>query len=236
MEVETVPGGSSGGAVRPSETQCIGTQPFTVSALWGVVRDVGGTESSLCGLSSSGLSEMCRGRLYKQVRGEADIEQWGLTGAVCSNSGKEQWLCMICAETREIWRKSGAWFFKSIPKYILPSQKGAITKSRSIRGSKKKGISCRDDDSSSEDERRSWARIERRNSGTESTQGVVHEELKPQVSSVEAQIYRETEALRNYRYPHQFHQPKDSNCTFQQKFHVTKRSQKLGRHNVGRTR
>lgn len=112
---------------------------------------------------------------------------------------------MICAETREIWRKSGAWFFKSIPKYILPSQKGAITKSRSIRNSKKKGISSRDDDSSSEDERRSWSRIERRNSGTESTHGM-HEDPKEQqinysrqTSSTDSQIYRETETLRNYR-------------------------------------
>lgn len=117
---------------------------------------------------------------------------------------------MICAETREIWKKSGAWFFKSIPKYILPSQKGAITKSRSVRGSKKKGISSRDDDSSSEDERRPWSRIERRNSGTESTHGV-HDALKEQQqqacslnytrqsSSTDSQISKETETLRNYR-------------------------------------
>ncbi|KAF4518557.1 hypothetical protein B566_EDAN004301, partial [Ephemera danica] len=30
------------------------------------------------------------------------------------------WLCKICAETREMWKKSGAWFFKGIPKYVLP--------------------------------------------------------------------------------------------------------------------
>ncbi|KAL3272109.1 hypothetical protein HHI36_022571 [Cryptolaemus montrouzieri] len=35
---------------------------------------------------------------------------------------KDHWFCMICSETREIWKKSGAWFFKSIPKYILPEE------------------------------------------------------------------------------------------------------------------
>lgn len=62
---------------------------------------------------------------------------------------------MICAETREIWKKSGAWFFKSIPKYVLPGQR----------------INKTDEDSSSEDERKFVFRTERRNSGTESTYG-----------------------------------------------------------------
>ena len=26
------------------------------------------------------------------------------------------WLCKICAESRELWKKSGAWFFKGMPK------------------------------------------------------------------------------------------------------------------------
>lgn len=36
---------------------------------------------------------------------------------------QRQFLCRICAETREMWKKSGAWFFKSMPKYILPEKK-----------------------------------------------------------------------------------------------------------------
>ncbi|XP_044010680.1 ras guanine nucleotide exchange factor P-like isoform X2 [Aphidius gifuensis] len=32
-------------------------------------------------------------------------------------------LCRICTETREMWKKSGAWFFKSLPKYVLPEKK-----------------------------------------------------------------------------------------------------------------
>ncbi|GCC23675.1 rab effector Noc2-like isoform X3 [Chiloscyllium punctatum] len=30
------------------------------------------------------------------------------------------WLCKICSEGREIWKRSGAWFYKGLPKYILP--------------------------------------------------------------------------------------------------------------------
>ncbi|XP_039298032.1 rabphilin-3A [Nilaparvata lugens] len=33
------------------------------------------------------------------------------------------WRCKICAETREMWKKSGAWFFKGLPKYVLPPKK-----------------------------------------------------------------------------------------------------------------
>jgi len=36
---------------------------------------------------------------------------------------QRQFLCRICAETREMWKKSGAWFFNSMPKYILPEKK-----------------------------------------------------------------------------------------------------------------
>lgn len=40
-----------------------------------------------------------------------------------SSTTKEQiWLCKICSETREMWKKSGAWFFKGLPKYVLPEK------------------------------------------------------------------------------------------------------------------
>lgn len=34
---------------------------------------------------------------------------------------REIWLCRICSETREMWKKSGAWFFKGLPNYDVPS-------------------------------------------------------------------------------------------------------------------
>ncbi|NWV85767.1 RPH3L protein, partial [Dasyornis broadbenti] len=30
------------------------------------------------------------------------------------------WLCKICSEQREVWKRSGAWFYKGLPKYIPP--------------------------------------------------------------------------------------------------------------------
>ncbi|XP_076453214.1 rabphilin-3A-like isoform X2 [Babylonia areolata] len=51
--------------------------------------------------------------------------------AVCAKCGVDTfncnkqplWLCKICAETREVWKRSGAWFFKGLPKYVLPEKK-----------------------------------------------------------------------------------------------------------------
>ncbi|XP_078278918.1 rab effector Noc2-like [Rhinoraja longicauda] len=40
---------------------------------------------------------------------------------------KPVWLCKICSEGREIWKRSGAWFYKGLPKYILPSKGSART-------------------------------------------------------------------------------------------------------------
>uniref|UniRef100_A0A8B9XLB1 Rab effector Noc2 n=1 Tax=Bos mutus grunniens TaxID=30521 RepID=A0A8B9XLB1_BOSMU len=47
---------------------------------------------------------------------------------VCTKCGIEAspsqkrplWLCKICSEQREVWKRSGAWFYKGIPKFILP--------------------------------------------------------------------------------------------------------------------
>uniref|UniRef100_A0A8I3NSQ8 Rabphilin 3A like (without C2 domains) n=2 Tax=Canis lupus familiaris TaxID=9615 RepID=A0A8I3NSQ8_CANLF len=49
-------------------------------------------------------------------------------GKVCTKCGIEAspgqkrplWLCKICSEQREVWKRSGAWFYKGLPKYILP--------------------------------------------------------------------------------------------------------------------
>ncbi|XP_056392629.1 rabphilin-3A isoform X1 [Hyla sarda] len=65
-------------------------------------------------------------------------EQLGLPGAkcvVCEDCKKNActkcgvqtnsrphtiWLCKICSEQREVWKRSGAWFFKGFPKHVLP--------------------------------------------------------------------------------------------------------------------
>ncbi|XP_060768418.1 double C2-like domain-containing protein beta isoform X1 [Neoarius graeffei] len=49
---------------------------------------------------------------------------------VCTKCGIEtacsqkraQWLCKICSEQREVWKRSGAWFYKALPKYVHPQK------------------------------------------------------------------------------------------------------------------
>ncbi|XP_064205992.1 double C2-like domain-containing protein beta isoform X2 [Anguilla rostrata] len=51
---------------------------------------------------------------------------------VCTKCGIETgcsqrrtlWLCKICSEQREVWKRSGAWFYKAIPKYVCPRKEG----------------------------------------------------------------------------------------------------------------
>uniref|UniRef100_A0A673WZB0 Double C2-like domains, beta n=1 Tax=Salmo trutta TaxID=8032 RepID=A0A673WZB0_SALTR len=35
-----------------------------------------------------------------------------------------QWLCKICSEHREVWKRSGAWFYKALPNYVRPGKEG----------------------------------------------------------------------------------------------------------------
>ncbi|NXI95161.1 RP3A protein, partial [Psophia crepitans] len=59
---------------------------------------------------------------------------------VCTKCGVETtnsrphaiWLCKICSEQREVWKRSGAWFFKGLPKQVLP-QPMPVSKSKGPR-------------------------------------------------------------------------------------------------------
>lgn len=51
---------------------------------------------------------------------------------------REVWLCKICSETREIWKKSGAWFFKGLPRYEIPIKSSSTR--NSLRESKSRPI------------------------------------------------------------------------------------------------
>ncbi|XP_053375706.1 rabphilin-3A-like isoform X2 [Mercenaria mercenaria] len=56
--------------------------------------------------------------------------------AVCTKCGVDTqnchrqplWLCKICSENREVWKRSGAWFFKGLPKYVIPEKKAEMPK------------------------------------------------------------------------------------------------------------
>ncbi|CAG9862555.1 unnamed protein product [Phyllotreta striolata] len=121
---------------------------------------------------------------------------------VYSTASREHWLCMICAETREMWKKSGAWFYKSIPKYVLPADNSRISRTKSVRTSRR----YKDDDSSSDEERRMWGRRKRANSSTESALDALDQEqhnyhvrnsiYSRQNSSGESQVSREMDSLK----------------------------------------
>ncbi|ALC49072.1 Rph [Drosophila busckii] len=54
-----------------------------------------------------------------------------------SERTREIWLCRICSETREMWKKSGAWFFKGLPNYDMPRSASATpTATPTVGGSR----------------------------------------------------------------------------------------------------
>uniref|UniRef100_A0A674CTD7 Rabphilin 3A like (without C2 domains) n=1 Tax=Salmo trutta TaxID=8032 RepID=A0A674CTD7_SALTR len=61
---------------------------------------------------------------------------------VCTKCGIEpqcsqkrtQWLCKICSEHREVWKRSGAWFYKFMPKYVYPGKEGPSGAPLGLRG------------------------------------------------------------------------------------------------------
>uniref|UniRef100_A0A6I8NF40 Rab effector Noc2 n=1 Tax=Ornithorhynchus anatinus TaxID=9258 RepID=A0A6I8NF40_ORNAN len=60
---------------------------------------------------------------------------------VCTKCGIETsggqkrplWLCKICSEQREVWKRSGAWFYRGLPKYILPLKTAGRTHEAHLR-------------------------------------------------------------------------------------------------------
>ncbi|KAM3856485.1 rab effector Noc2 [Vipera latastei] len=57
---------------------------------------------------------------------------------VCTKCGIETpgphkrtvWFCKICSEQREVWKRSGAWFYKGLPKCILPLKGSSSSSNR----------------------------------------------------------------------------------------------------------
>ncbi|XP_059721706.1 rab effector Noc2 isoform X3 [Haemorhous mexicanus] len=60
---------------------------------------------------------------------------------VCTKCGIETvgaqkrplWLCKICSEQREVWKRSGAWFYKGLPKYIVPLKSSSSSKALELQ-------------------------------------------------------------------------------------------------------
>ncbi|XP_066516233.1 double C2-like domain-containing protein beta isoform X2 [Hoplias malabaricus] len=75
----------------------------------------GRSQCLLCGESLGLLgtpSVLCLD-CHKKVCTKCGIE------TACSQK-RAQWLCKICSEQREVWKRSGAWFYKALPKHIRP--------------------------------------------------------------------------------------------------------------------
>ncbi|XP_046734207.1 regulating synaptic membrane exocytosis protein 1 isoform X8 [Diprion similis] len=66
----------------------------------------------------------CRKHICQKCGIEATMVSCGAQIGFSQNSQRPRlFLCRICSETREMWKKSGAWFFKGLPKYVLPDKK-----------------------------------------------------------------------------------------------------------------
>ncbi|XP_035637669.1 double C2-like domain-containing protein beta isoform X3 [Oncorhynchus keta] len=50
-----------------------------------------------------------------------------------------QWLCKICSEHREVWKRSGAWFYKALPNYVRPGKEGQSGAFLGLQGAQRGG-------------------------------------------------------------------------------------------------
>ncbi|XP_064101332.1 rabphilin-3A-like isoform X2 [Macrobrachium nipponense] len=99
-----------------NEQQRIGRLVERVEAMKNRVQGNGNNNCILCGEGLSVLrtsSQVCAD-CNKRVCSKCGVENPTATG-------EKLWLCKICAETREMWKRSGAWFFRGIPKHVLPA-------------------------------------------------------------------------------------------------------------------
>ncbi|XP_075217803.1 rabphilin [Lycorma delicatula] len=141
-------------------------------------RKVVGTGINQCKLCGDNFSVLGSHGLLCHDCNKAVCQKCGVE--TFSSTKKETvWRCKICAETREMWKKSGAWFFKGLPKYVLPPKNTALENKYAVNrrpGLKNNNWSrasnskpqARDEESSSDDEVRPRIRL---NSRTVETSG-----------------------------------------------------------------
>uniref|UniRef100_A0A8C6VK01 Rab effector Noc2 n=1 Tax=Naja naja TaxID=35670 RepID=A0A8C6VK01_NAJNA len=103
-----------------------------VERLENMQKNVLGNGSSQCLLCGEGLGFLGSTAVFCQ-----DCKK-----KVCTKCGIETpggphkrpiWFCKICSEQREVWKRSGAWFFKGLPKCILPLKETSGSKTKEIR-------------------------------------------------------------------------------------------------------
>ncbi|XP_039271067.2 rabphilin-3A-like isoform X1 [Styela clava] len=64
----------------------------------------------------------CKKKVCNKCCVDYDTGQQHINGKQSSAQNLSMnWLCKICSENRELWKRSGAWFFQSLPTYKLPN-------------------------------------------------------------------------------------------------------------------
>lgn len=121
---------------------------------------------------------------------------------VCTKCGIEtlhgqkrtQWLCKICSEQREVWKRSGAWFYKALPKYVRPGKEGQCGASSATRAAQ--GGSLKTAKSDTVSRTFTWAHSKVISSGSDSesdqSEGSVESKVSSQTSFVVGKLRSET--------------------------------------------
>ncbi|KAJ6636318.1 Double C2-like domain-containing protein beta [Pseudolycoriella hygida] len=142
--------------LETAERQRVGRLVERVEKIKQRAAECGPRYCRLCGQSFGllGPSKLICDDCQKPVCSKCSIELHSRE----TTGTRDIWLCKICSETREMWKKTGAWFFKGIPKYEIPQQRTSSSR-QSFRDSKlrqekpvKLGIKCTDTSSEEEDE------------------------------------------------------------------------------------
>lgn len=121
---------------------------------------------------------------------------------VCTKCGIEtlhgqkrtQWLCKICSEQREVWKRSGAWFYKALPKYVRPGKEGQSGASSATRAAQGGGLKTAKSDAVSRTF--TWAHSKVISSGSDSesdqSEGSVESKVSSQTGFVAGKLRSES--------------------------------------------
>uniref|UniRef100_A0A8U7NDX9 Rabphilin 3A n=1 Tax=Corvus moneduloides TaxID=1196302 RepID=A0A8U7NDX9_CORMO len=125
----------------PGSQYCATETCWSPTSRWdGVLRLMSRLEDMRRSVLGDGVNRciLCGEQLG--TRGSACVVCEDCKKNVCTKCGVQTtnnrpqaiWLCKICSEQREVWKRSGAWFFKGLPKQMLPqpmpiSKKGPQT-------------------------------------------------------------------------------------------------------------
>jgi hypothetical protein len=113
--------------VENAEMQRVG---HLVERLENIRRNALGNGANQCLLCGEEFGLLCASPAYCEDCSKAVCNKCGVD---TFNSQRQPiWLCKICSENRELWKRSGAWFYKGIPRHIRPPPKKPVDTS-SIR-------------------------------------------------------------------------------------------------------